>query len=34
VFVRPSMDTVPGDTAGDATPPTSQPNPSGKEPGQ
>ena len=33
VFVRPSMDTVVADKAGDATPPAGQP-PAGKEPGR
>jgi hypothetical protein len=34
VFVRPSMDPVVGDQAGDATPPAGQPNQAGKGPGQ
>lgn len=34
VFVRPSMDTVPGDQAGNATPSSNASGPAGKEPGQ
>lgn len=34
VFVRPSMDPVVGDQAGDATPRAGQPNQAGKGPGQ